>query len=243
MKVVKVDAISSTNSFLKDFVKNHPERKMYCVVAQHQVEGRGQRGTLWESEAGKNLTFSVYLQDLESMYKETFKLSALVALALKNVLTTYDIPKLSIKWPNDILSRQFKIGGILIENMMTQNRKGASVIGVGLNVNQTSYTNLPKASSMKLLSDKSFDLDALLNDILFEFEKIPTLFNNSSYRDVILDYYDSLFRYNKVTMLQLPDGSLVQGLLRGVDNYGKLVVEFDDDKLESFDIKEIQIKF
>ncbi len=243
MKVVKVDATSSTNSFLKEFMKTHSEKKMYCVVAQHQVEGRGQRGTVWRSEAGKNLTFSVYLHGLKSIHKETFKLSALVALALKKALTTYDIPKLSIKWPNDILSRQFKIGGILIENMMTQNREGASIIGVGLNVNQTSFPNLPKASSMKLLSDKSFNLDDLLNDILFEFDKIPTLFNKSSYKDVISDYYDSLFKYNKVTMLQLPDGSLVQGLVRGVDNYGKLVVEFEDDRLESFDIKEIQIKF
>jgi BirA family biotin operon repressor/biotin-[acetyl-CoA-carboxylase] ligase len=243
MKVVKVDATSSTNSFLKEFVKTHSEKKMYCVVAHHQVEGRGQRGTVWETEAGKNLTFSVYLPGLESIQKETFKLSALVALALKKVLTTYDIPKLSIKWPNDILSRHFKIGGILIENMFTQNRQGASVIGVGLNVNQTSFLNLPKASSLKGLTGISYDLDALLSAILFEFEKIPTLFNESTYKQVISDYYASLFKYNKVTMLQFPDGSLAQGLIRGVDNFGRLIVEFEEDRLESYDIKEIQIKF
>lgn len=243
MKVVKVDATSSTNSFLKDFVKTHPQKKMYCVVAHHQVEGRGQRGTVWESEAGKNLTFSVYFPGLKSVHNETFKLSALVALALKNVLTTYDIPTLSIKWPNDILSRQLKIGGILIENMMTQNRNGASIIGIGLNVNQTSFPNLPQASSMKFMTNKTFNLEELLNDILLEFEKIPALFNESSFKEIISDYYASLFKYNKVTMLQFPNGSLAQGLIRGVDNYGRLIVEFDEDRLDSFDIKEIQIKF
>ncbi|WP_127845124.1 biotin--[acetyl-CoA-carboxylase] ligase [Psychroflexus aestuariivivens] len=242
MKVVKVDATSSTNSFLKEFVKSHSEKKMFCVVAHHQVEGRGQRGTVWQSEAGENLTFSVYFPGLESIHKETFKLSALVAMALKKVLTNYDIPKLSIKWPNDILSRQFKIGGILIENMITQNRLGASIVGIGLNVNQTSFQNLPKASSMKLLTDVTYDLDVLLQDILFEFEQIPNLFNEMSYKKVISDYYTSLFKYNKVTMLQFPDDSLAQGLIRGVDNYGRLIVEFEEDRLESFDIKEIKIK-
>ncbi|SDG54974.1 biotin--[acetyl-CoA-carboxylase] ligase [Psychroflexus sediminis] len=243
MKVVKVDAISSTNSFLKAFVKTHSEKQMYCVVAHHQVAGRGQRGTAWESEAGKNLTFSVYLPGLKSIHKETFKLSALVALAVKKVLTVYDMPKLAIKWPNDILSRQYKIGGILIENIFTQGREGASIVGIGLNVNQTSFSNLPKASSMRILSGNSFNLEALLDDILVEFEKLPALFNESSYRQVISEYYAALYKYNKVTMLQFPDGSLAQGLIRGVDSYGRLSVEFEEDRLEAFDIKEIQIKF
>ncbi|GAA0757392.1 biotin--[acetyl-CoA-carboxylase] ligase [Psychroflexus lacisalsi] len=243
MKVVKVDATSSTNSFLKDFVKSHSKKQIYCVVAHHQIEGRGQRGTSWVSEPGKNLTFSVYLPELKSIHNDTFKLSALVALAIKNVLVKYDIPKLSIKWPNDILSHQHKIGGILIENMITQNKEGASVVGVGLNVNQDHFSGLPKASSMKLMSNTSFDLDDLLNDLLVEFEKIPNLFNSTSLKSILSTYYDSLFKYNKVTMLQFPDGTLAQGLIRGIDNHGKLVVEFDEDRLESFDIKEIQIKF
>ncbi|MFO7746092.1 MAG: biotin--[acetyl-CoA-carboxylase] ligase, partial [Psychroflexus sp.] len=237
MKVVKVDATSSTNSFLKEFVKTHSQKQLYCVVARHQVEGRGQRGTAWSSEPGKNLTFSVYLPGLKSIYKDTFKLSALVALAIKKVLNTYDIPKLSIKWPNDILSRQFKIGGILIENMITQNKEGASVIGVGLNVNQDQFSNLPKASSMKIMSNRVFDLDVLLSDLLIEFEKIPHLFNALSLKSILSLYYDSLFKFEKVTMLQFPNGDLAQGLIRGIDNYGRLVVEFEEDRLESYDVK------
>jgi len=243
MKVVKVDAISSTNTFLKEFIKTHSDKKMYAVVAHHQFSGKGQRDTQWASEAGKNLTFSVYLPGIHNIHKETFKLSALVALALRKVLSAYDIPKLMIKWPNDILSRQFKIAGILIENMMTQNKNGASIIGVGLNVNQTSFPGLPKASSLKLIKQTSFNLDHLLDEILLEFEKIPKWFNTLSYEDVTSDYYDFLFKYQSVSMFQFPDGGLRQGLLRGVDQHGRLVVEFDEDKLESFDVKEIQIKY
>jgi BirA family biotin operon repressor/biotin-[acetyl-CoA-carboxylase] ligase len=243
MKLVKVDATSSTNTFLKEFIKTHSEKKMYCVVAHHQFSGKGQRDTVWTSDAGKNLTFSVYLPGIRDIHKDTFKLSALVALALKKVLSNCDIPKLSIKWPNDILSRQYKIAGILIENMMTQNRDGASIIGVGLNVNQTSFPNLPKASSLKAIKKTPFNLDHLLDDILLEFERIPQLFNTMTYNEVISEYYESLFKYKCVSMFQFPDDSLLQGVLKGVDKHGRLIVEFEEDRLESFDVKEIQIKY
>ena len=243
MKVVKVDAISSTNSFLKEFIKTHSDKKMYAVVAQHQFSGKGQRDTQWVSEAGKNLTFSVYLPGIQNIHKETFKLSALVALALRKVLSSYDIPKLTIKWPNDILSRQSKIAGILIENMMTHNKNGASIVGVGLNVNQTSFPGLPKASSLKSIKHTSFNLDHLLDEILLEFEKVPELFNSLSFKEVISDYYSFLFKHQSVSMFQFPDGDLHQGLLKGIDQHGRLIVEFDDHKLESYDVKEIQIKY
>ena len=243
MKVVKVDATSSTNTFLKEFIKTDSDKEMFCVMARHQFSGKGQRGAVWVSDAGKNLTFSVYLPGIRHIQKDTFKLSALVAIGLKEVLSTYDIPKLSIKWPNDILSRQLKIGGILIENMITQHKEGASIIGVGLNVNQTSFANLPKASSLKAITSRSYNLDELLADILLKFEKIPDLFNSLSYNEVITKYYASLFKFKSVSMFQLPDGSLLQGIIKGVDNHGRLIVEFEEDRLDSFDIKEIQIKY
>ena len=243
MKLVKVDATSSTNSYLKDYVRLNSIKVPCCLAADNQISGRGQRGTTWQSQAGKNLTFSVYLPDLEDIHKQNFKLSALVALALIDTLHKYCAPKLSIKWPNDILSRQFKIGGILIENMFNQNRSGASIIGIGLNVNQDEFPGLPKASSLKSITQGTFDLEILLNDLLTEIENIPLKFNTLSYSNVLELYYSHLFKYNKVGMYQYPDGTLIQGLLRGVDNYGRLIVEFEEDRIDSFDIKEIQIKY
>jgi len=243
MKLVKVDATSSTNTYLKDYVRLNSIKVPCCLAADNQICGRGQRGTTWQSQAGKNLTFSVYLPDLENIHKQNFKLSALVALALIDTLHKYCAPKLSIKWPNDILSRQFKIGGILIENMFNQNRSGASIIGIGLNVNQDEFPGLPKASSLKSITQSTFDLEILLNDLLTEIENIPLKFNTFSYSNVLELYYSHLFKYNKVGMYQYPDGTLIQGLLRGVDNYGRLIVEFEEDRIDSFDIKEIQIKY
>jgi len=243
MKLVKVDATSSTNSYLKDYVKLNSIKVPCCLAANNQISGRGQRGTTWQSQAGKNLTFSVYLPGLEDIHKQNFKLSALVALALIDTLDRYSTPKLSIKWPNDILSRQFKIGGILIENMFNQNRPGASIIGIGLNVNQDEFPGLPKASSLKSITQSTFDLEILLNDLLTEIESIPLKFNTFSYHNILELYYSHLFKYNKVGMYQYPDGSLIQGLLRGVDNYGRLIVEFEEDRMILSILKKFKIKY
>jgi len=201
MKLVKVDATSSTNTSLKDYVKLNSIKVPCCLVSDNQISGRGQRGTTWQSQAGKNLTFSVYLPRLNDIHKQTFKLSALVALALIAALEKYDIPKLSIKWPNDILSRQFKIGGILIENMFNQNRAGASVIGIGLNVNQNEFPGLPKASSLKSMTRSTFDLEILLKDLLIEIENIPLKFNTLSYHDVLELYYSHLLSTIKLVCI------------------------------------------
>jgi BirA family biotin operon repressor/biotin-[acetyl-CoA-carboxylase] ligase len=243
MKVVKVDAISSTNESLKSYVKTNDILSPCSIVADRQYSGRGQRGTTWQSEPGKNLTFSVFLPHLEDFQKQGFKLSALVALALYQALNQYNIPKLAIKWPNDILSRRLKVAGILIESLLHSNGTAGCVIGIGLNVNQLNFEGLPKASSLKMITGKSFDLNDLLHDILLEIEKIPLRYKNWTYPDALSHYYTHLFNYNKINMFEFPDGTLLQGIQKGVDDYGRLIVEFEEGKLESFDVKEIQIKY
>lgn len=243
MKVVKVDAISSTNESLKAYVKANGMITPCCLVADRQYSGRGQRGTTWQSEDGKNLTFSVFLPHLENFQKQGFKLSALVALALYNALDQHDIPKLAIKWPNDILSRRLKIAGILIESLLNINGAAGCVIGIGLNVNQVNFEGLPKASSLKMITGKTFVLNELLPYILNEIENIPLRYKNWNYQHILTQYYAHLFKYNKISMFEFPDRTLTQGIQKGVDRYGRLIVEFEGDKLESFDVKEIRIKY
>ena len=242
MQIVKVDAITSTNEYLKDYVKTSGMTTSCCLTAYRQYSGRGQRGTSWQSEAGKNLTFSVFLPRLNNFHKQGFKLSALVALALHNALSKHDIPKLVIKWPNDILSRRFKIAGILIESMLNSNGTAGCVIGIGLNVNQLSFKGLPKASSLREITGKTFDLDGLLHGLLFEIEKIPWRYKSWSYKHTLTTYYSHLYNYNKISMFEFPDQTLAQGIIVGVDEFGRLIVEFEDEKCKHFDVKEIQIK-
>ena len=166
MHLIKLNAIDSTNSYLRK-LSSEAELVDYTVVsAEYQTNGRGQMGTIWNSENSKNLTVSVF-KDVSKLYLEhPFYISMATSLALIKTLQSFSIPKLSIKWPNDILSEDKKICGILIENVIKQNRLRASIIGVGLNVNQTDFEGLPKAASLKLLLGNTFNLDEVLYTLI-----------------------------------------------------------------------------
>src|SRR5690606_23125860 len=139
-----------------------------CVVANHQTNGRGQQGAGWDSEPEKNLTFSLLFQDLELPAHEHFKLNATISLTLLGFLEENGLKNLSVKWSNDILSGNFKIAGILIENTLKNGKIKDSIIGIGLNVNQENFPGLLQAASLKSLLGKDFDLDDLLKTLVEE---------------------------------------------------------------------------
>src|SRR4051812_14072234 len=115
MKLIKLDAIDSTNDFLKSLSSQDELENFTVVTAENQTKGKGQMGAKWQSESGKNLIMSVLVKDFLFDNEQVFNLSIIVATSVIEVLKTFDIPELSIKWPNDIMSYTKKIGGILIE--------------------------------------------------------------------------------------------------------------------------------
>ena len=138
------------------------------VVAEHQIEGKGQMGTSWHSEKGKNLTFSVFKSSSNLAVENQFAISMCTALAVYHCLQHSGVPNLAIKWPNDIMSGHKKICGILIENTFLASTIKSSILGIGLNVNQTDFSRVQKASSLKLIFGKNFDLEKLLKEIVRE---------------------------------------------------------------------------
>ena len=158
MRIVKLNAIDSTNSYLKELSTTESLDDYTAVLAKNQTKGRGQLGAIWNSKESKNLTFSVFKDFSSYKFGVPFYISLVTALALLKTLESFGIPRLTVKWPNDILSADKKICGILIENVIKQNNINASIIGIGLNVNQLVFDNLPRASSLKLISGKHFDI-------------------------------------------------------------------------------------
>ena len=152
MNIIKLDAIDSTNNYLKKIILNEGINDYTVVTAKFQTQGKGQLGTEWESEHSKNLICSVYKKNINIKVQDQFVISALVSLALIKTLRKVNLSNMHIKWPNDIMSDNKKICGILIENIVKQNYIKDTVIGIGLNVNQTIFYNLPNASSETLVS-------------------------------------------------------------------------------------------
>lgn len=160
--IVYVDFAESTNSLLAASAKKFEHGT--ALAAHSQTSGRGQRGNKWESEPGKNLTFSVLLRPTTIVASHQFELLQIVSIAVVKVLRaqlgTNDI---HIKWPNDIYFRDHKICGILIENTLSGPAISQSIIGIGINVNQDRFvSDAPNPISMAQISGREYDLDDLL---------------------------------------------------------------------------------
>jgi len=243
MFIIKVSATASTNSLAREWCQSNKNLSPTCIQAFDQISGRGQRGASWLSNAGENLTFSVIYPNPEVSVQTQFVLSAGVGLALLDALNKLKIKNLKLKWPNDIMAANFKIGGILIENILNSGKIGTTIIGVGLNVNQMTFPGLPKAASMKSLSQRHFATETVLELILDHLEKFMNSLKTTSVAEILLRYEKQLFRKNKASTFELPNGNLLTGIIKGITPTGLLKVQVEDDIVETFDLKELKLLF
>ena len=240
MKIIKLSAIDSTNSFLKEMASNSVVENFTVVVTDNQIKGRGQQGSIWESEAGKNLIFSVFVDFKSLNISDKKYLNYTVSLAVFEVLQQENIPGITIKWPNDILSATKKIAGILIENSLKGPKISSSVIGIGLNVNQTSFSSsLEKASSLKIISSRTFDLEKLLIEMVTSLKSKIALLNLKAFESIETSYLNVLYKKNIPTMFKDSNDVLFMGIILGISKDGKLQVELEDETFKEFGFKEI----
>lgn len=242
MRIIKLNAIDSTNLFLRSLSIDTNVEDFTVVVAKHQTKGRGQMGTVWSSQDTKNLTFSVFKRFDNLKLDQHFVISMVASLAVINTLKKLNLPKLSVKWPNDILSANKKICGILIENVIKQNNVAATVVGIGLNVNQVNFSNLPQASSLLNVTGISYDLDELLQSILKELEILFDLVESNQFKTIKTTYESYLFRKDKPSTFKNEEG-LFSGFIKGVSNEGLLEVLLEDNILKTFDLKTIKLLY
>ena len=241
MTIIKLNAIDSTNSYLRELCEAVPVDDMTIVVADSQNKGRGLMGTIWNSEKGKNLTYSVFKRHVDFFVDKNFFVSIVTSLALIKTLNRFKILDLSIKWPNDILADNKKICGILIENVIKSNQLEFSIIGVGLNVNQHNFVNLPKASSMKKLTGTVYNLDQVLRVFKKEIKVYFEILNRGEYELLKSEYEGHLFRQKKKSQFKMPSGTVMTGVIEGINNQGKLIVR-DHNKLRTlYDFKELEL--
>ncbi|HMK05953.1 MAG TPA: biotin--[acetyl-CoA-carboxylase] ligase [Flavobacterium sp.] len=240
MKLVKLDAIDSTNDFLKRLSNEQPTENFTVVTAENQTKGKGQMGAVWDSEIGKNLIMSVLIKEFLTNANQIFNLNIVVSLSVIKALETLQIPGLSIKWPNDIMSDNKKVGGILIENSIKSDGSIFSIAGLGLNVNQINFENLPKASSLAVVCNHTFNKEQILFSIVENIEMHVQNWDAAA-QDLWASYAGRLFKKGIPTTYMNPDGKYFMGIIDGVSTLGKLRILLEDNTVADFDIKEIQM--
>ena len=242
MQLIKLNTTNSTNNYLKKLLVDTALEDFCVVIAKHQIKGKGQMGAEWVSEKGKNLTFSILKKKPSIVFSRQFLLSILVSLSIIKTLEHYNIPKLAIKWPNDILSDHCKISGILIENIIKSNTIDFSVIGIGINVNQELFLGLSKVNSLKSILGIPIDKDVLLHKLIKNLQIYFELYAEKGEGDLKAEYKSYLFRKDKPSTFELPDQSLFTGIIRDVTDEGKLRVQMEEGTKE-FNLKELKLLY
>lgn len=241
MDIVKLDAISSTNLILKEYIKEKKAKHQTVITAEYQTKGRGQMHTQWESEHSKNLLFSMFLVFDNYLISDQFYLTCAVSLGIYKVISRYKIKGLSVKWPNDIMAGDQKIAGILIENTLVQDHIKNAIIGVGLNVNQVLFPNyVPNAVSMKNLSGQEFDREILLKELLDSIVFYIDKLNAKEYSFLKHTYEEVMYKKGETILFEDLKGKTFPAKILGVSRQGKLLLEEEDIHLKLYDFKEIK---
>lgn len=240
MYLIKLNATSSTNDFLKKLAADTDLTDFTVVWADVQLQGKGQMGSVWITEDAKNLTFSIYLKEKKTTADNLFTLNIIVANAVLKALISLNLTNIYVKWPNDILSYNKKISGILIENNIHANGSVSSVIGIGINCEQTNFDGFPQASSILKQYDIMPDRLLLLTAIVENIKK--------SLIDLEADYewnyyHNYLFRKDAVSTFENKDGTLFNGIIKEVNRHGQLVLQLENDDLKCYNLKDIKLMY
>ncbi len=240
MKIIKLDAIGSTNTFLKELCHKNDVENLTVVITDGQTKGRGQMQSVWESEIGKNLIFSILIRFVPLEVENQFYISKVISLAIHEFLASVLDKKIDIKWPNDILAEQKKICGVLIENTVKKAKVHQSIVGIGLNVNQEVFNNLPNATSMKLVSKEDYILDDLLEKLVVSIKKYVSVLNDKNFNLIDKLYLEKLYKLNVPSMFKSTvTDNLFMGKIIGISKQGQLKVELEDEYIRQFNLKEI----
>jgi BirA family biotin operon repressor/biotin-[acetyl-CoA-carboxylase] ligase len=240
---IHLKSVDSTNSYASEMLRqiSLPDGTLFYTFEQEN--GRGQRGNKWESEANKNVALSYVLHPSFLPITKQFLLTKIVSLAVADLMTEIlkkeAIPaEIRIKWPNDIYINRKKIAGILIENTLKEHTIQSAIIGIGINVNQTSFSSTLNAGSLKQICNKEFDLIQLIDLLSQKIEANYLRLKAGKLDQIHSNYLQQLYQLNEKKNYQV-DEQQIEGCIIGVSETGKLQVQLNDLLIREFDLKEI----
>jgi len=228
--------VDSTNNYAMGLVHAGMAQHGMAVFSHHQTKGRGQRNKNWVSDANSNIAITVVLEPHLST-SQIFLVSKMVATAAVRFFNRYAIDNTSIKWPNDIYWCDRKAGGILIENVIQGAAWKYSVVGIGININQTDFGDLKnKAVSLKQITGNNFDPVSLAKELC---DILDTQFDQLTFdlNAVMREYRSNLYKLGQ--KIKLKKGNRIfEAIMKDVTDTGQLTVEHAVD--ERFGVGEVQ---
>ena len=237
--IVRLKLIDSTNNYANSQIREKELVEGTVFLAYEQTSGRGQIKNSWESEPGENLLFSIVLYPCFLEIRRQFMLSKVVTLGIYQAIYMY-VDDLKIKWPNDIYSGNQKLGGILIENSIMSGILKSSVIGIGLNVNQTVFhSNAPNPVSLRTLTNQHYECERILTEVLSGIDDYYALFRNGEEEKIDQKFISVLYRLNERHSFRAEKEDF-EGEIIGVNEIGQLMIRKSDGTTLQFHFKEVE---
>ncbi len=231
--------LPSTNAYAQELLSKSRPSEGTVIITDHQTAGRGQIGSKWQSEQGKNLTLSLILYPKFIAAKDQFILSQAIALGVRNFVSQYCASPVYVKWPNDVYVENRKIAGILIQNTLSGKLLQSTIAGMGININQTVFDQtITRATSLRKETKTNFSIPDLLPVLLQSIEVQYLKLKNGQIDRLRRDYLSHLYQYQEWALYQKKDGTVIKAQIVGVTPQGQLCLQHQ--KIEYFDLKEIK---
>lgn len=235
---ITLSEVDSTNNYAMARISEGPVQEGTTWFAWSQTAGKGQRGHLWQSRPGENVTLSVVLKPLNLRCSDQFMLSASIALALRDLVSHYTTQPAKIKWSNDIYIGDKKAGGILIENVIRGSSWSYAIVGIGLNVNQLCFPDdLPNPVSLAGVTGTRHDVLEVARTLCHFLGRRYAALSEEHFTGILSEYTASLYRLGEAQRFRAGTETFT-ALIRGVETDGRLRVE-RNGRLVRFDFGEV----
>lgn len=245
---INLPTVDSTNSFVRAMLQEEGTGQVISanslpgftlVVADDQTKGRGQQGNSWETEKGKNLTFSLLCHPDFILASRQWLLSQCMAVAIQQTLSRY-VEGVEVKWPNDIYVGDRKISGTLIECDLQGKHISNCIIGVGININQTVFlSDAPNPTSLQLLTGKEYDREKILSSLLQHFQHCYALLQEGREDAIRQLYMQHLYRREGFHRYRDVRGEFMAEIAE-VEPTGHLRLRFENGNVVRYELKEVQ---
>lgn len=236
-KIIQLDVVDSTNNFTANLLKSGELVHGTVILADEQTAGKGQRGSTWLSEGGSNVIMSVFVEHDNLTVENQDAINHWVSLSILSLLKKYNISA-QVKWPNDILVDGKKISGVLIENQLSNAVLRSSIIGIGLNVNQHDFGDLP-ATSIRMSTGQFHLVKEIAFQLISALNESKGSLNNENRTELKERYHQNLWKIGERVQF-FENDELISGTLIGTNAQGLLQINVNGE-IRIFDLK--QIKF
>ncbi len=234
-------SLPSTSLYAQELLSKSKPSEGTVISAVHQTAGRGQIGSSWETEAGLNITLSVIFYPRFLPTYRQFSLTQAVALSVRDLIARYTEKPVKVKWPNDIYIGNGKVAGILIQTTLNQKGFRSCIVGVGINVNQESFSPLlPNPTSLYLETGVAQSLPVLREAYCQALEHRYLQLKKGRWPAIGEEYHQHLYRRGERALFERPDGEQFSGTVKGVNASGQLLVLHDDGE-EAFHLKQVKM--